>query len=76
MIGYIPLKDPKIRGSFTTGFGTFAERGGPLGEGPFPLGEGFTESFLSAKASRRLATDEGLFAESYGSPSRWMCAER
>jgi hypothetical protein len=60
----------------TTGFGAFAESGVPLGEGPFRLGEGFTESLLSAKASRRLATREGLFAESCGPPSRWMCAER
>jgi hypothetical protein len=36
---------------FTTGFGVFAERRDPLGEGPFPLGEGFTERKLSANTS-------------------------
>jgi hypothetical protein len=36
----------------TTGFWVSAESWDPLGEGPFPLGEGFTESLLSAKASR------------------------
>jgi hypothetical protein len=38
---------------FTTGFEVFAESGIPLGEGPFPLTEAFTESLLSVKASRR-----------------------
>jgi hypothetical protein len=48
----------------------------PLGEGPFPLSEGFIESKLSVKASRRTAPGEGLFDESCRSSSRWMFAER
>jgi hypothetical protein len=36
---------------YTTGFGVFAESRDPVGEGPFPLGEGVTERKLSAKAS-------------------------
>jgi hypothetical protein len=55
---------------FTTGFRAFAESGVPLGEGPFPLGEGFTERKLSATASRRHSTGEELFAESTWGPSR------
>jgi hypothetical protein len=39
-------------GRSTTGFGVFAESGNPLGEGPFPLVEGFAERKLSAKATR------------------------
>jgi hypothetical protein len=36
----------------TTGFGVFVESRDPLGEGPFPLVEGFAERKLSAKATR------------------------
>jgi hypothetical protein len=61
---------------YTTGFRTFAESGVPLGEGPFPLGEGFTESKLSAIASRGNAAGEALSDESCRSSSRWMFAER
>jgi hypothetical protein len=50
----------------TTGFEAFAESEVPLGEGVFPLVEGFTERKLSAKASRRHCTGEGFFAESIG----------
>jgi hypothetical protein len=57
------------RAGSTTGFRAFAESG-------VPLGEGFIESELSVKASRRLATGEGLFDESYQSSSQWMFAER
>jgi hypothetical protein len=60
----------------TTGFRAFAESGVPLEEGPFPLSEGFTESKLSVKASRRPAIGEGLFDESCRSSSRLMFAER
>jgi hypothetical protein len=60
----------------TTGFRAFAESRVPLGEGPFPLGEGFTESELSAKASRHNDVGEALFDESCRSSSRWMFAER
>jgi hypothetical protein len=54
--------------SFTTGFRAFAESG-------VPLGEGFTESELSAKASRRLAAGEGLFDERCRSSSRRIFGE-
>jgi hypothetical protein len=54
----------------TTEFRAFAESGVPLGEGPFPLGEGFTERKLLATASRRHSTGEELFAESTWGPSR------
>jgi hypothetical protein len=37
--------------NYTTGFEVFAESGIPIGEGPFPLTEAFTESLLSVKAS-------------------------
>jgi hypothetical protein len=36
----------------TTGFQVFAESGIPLGEGPFPLSESFTESLFSADLYR------------------------
>jgi hypothetical protein len=39
--------------TYTTGFEVFTESEIPLGEGPFPLTEAFTESLLSVKASRR-----------------------
>jgi hypothetical protein len=35
----------------TTEFGVFAESGDPLGEGPFPLVEGFAKRKLPAKAT-------------------------
>jgi hypothetical protein len=60
----------------TTGFLVFAESGVPLGDGPFPLGEAFAESLLSAKASRRTCTGEAPFAESLSGPSQRICAER
>jgi hypothetical protein len=60
----------------TTGFEAFAESEVPLGEGGFPLVEGFTERKLSAKASRRRCASEGVFAESMWDPSRRTCAER
>jgi hypothetical protein len=60
----------------TTGFWAFAESGVPLGEGPFPLIEAFTESLISAKASRRTSTGEGAFVESRRDPSQRICTER
>jgi hypothetical protein len=48
----------------TTGFEAIAESEVPLGEGAFPLVEGFGERKLSAKASRRHCTGEDVFAES------------
>jgi purine nucleoside phosphorylase len=61
---------------FTTGFSPFAEREGTLAERMFPLGEAFTESFLSVIASRCHSTGEEVFAESMRGPSRQTCAER
>jgi hypothetical protein len=47
----------------TTGNRAFAESEDPLGEGAFPLVEGFGERKLAAKASQRHCTGEGAFAE-------------
>jgi hypothetical protein len=57
---FIPCHDRAA----TTGFEAFAESEVPLGEGAFPLVEGFGERKLSAKASRRHCTSEAVFAES------------
>jgi hypothetical protein len=68
------MQKPTIQ--HTTGLEAFAESEVPLGEGGFPLVEGFTERKLSAKASRRHSAGEGVFAESLWDPSRRTCAER
>jgi hypothetical protein len=56
--------------------GSFAERRDPLGEGPFPLVEGFAERKLSVKATRWSPAGEAGFTESAIGSSRWTCAER
>jgi hypothetical protein len=60
----------------TTGFGPFAESRNPIGEGLFPHSGVFIEMKLSAKASWWSPASEGPFAESRGSSSRCLCAER
>jgi hypothetical protein len=60
----------------TTGFEAFTESEVPLGEGGFPLVEGFTERKLSAKASWRRCASEGIFIESMWDPSRRRFTER
>jgi hypothetical protein len=52
----------------TTEFGAFAESEVSLGEGAFPLIEGFTERKLSAKASQCCCNGEGVFAKSKRGP--------